>query len=265
MLLLAEHGTMSRFQPEVKLTLITLIVVFLPYCLCVYQPCPLLRAYYPHAPRSGSLEKVLQELESIFDGLVEKGYNEDFGSVTPNTTSFSVVLFSDRESNDSEDESIIFQYHHTAESSLNQGRQQGNVSADTVFPAGSLTQLFTVYAWLIEMGDGHWVSPIIDFLPELNNSHYSAGLEAGVDWQSITIGALASQMAGIARDSSTCELDSECDSTGTTNATYHPLYSWPLRNSYSLSVELLQPSTTILARYNTHSIECSFPVTQLRA
>ncbi|KAF6816878.1 beta-lactamase family protein [Colletotrichum plurivorum] len=170
-----------------------------------YQPCPLLRAYYP-APtidkNSSMIQSFTKEFTSIFDGLIKAGGSEDFGQIKPNTTSFSVVLFSNTEN--AEDNSIFFEYHHTAPKTA----ANSTVNADTAFPLGTLTQLFTVYSWLVEVGDEEWGTPITHFLPELK-SNYSA--ELTVNWDDITIGALAGQMSGLARDSFACKLNEPCD------------------------------------------------------
>ena len=162
------------------------------------KPCPLLRAYYPPPTIEKSSDAIKEfglQFQSIFDDLVRQGYSKDFGAITPNFTSFSVVLFSGGEG--SAEDSVFFEYSHTApkvESSV-------QVSSKTVFPIGSLTQVFTVYAWLIEMGDGEWETPITRYIPELASLHKSSSSSKGllVNWEDITIGALTSQMSGIAR------------------------------------------------------------------
>lgn len=162
-----------------------------------YQPCPLLRAYYP-APTidrsSDTIQSTVKEFTQIFDQLVQSGVSDDFGAITPNTTSFSVVVFTG-EDGDAKD-STFFEYYYTAPEAQN----NANVTADTVFPIGSLTQLFTVYAWLIEMGDEKWETPITQFLPELVAANISGASDIMVDWNEVTVGALAGQMAGIDRD-----------------------------------------------------------------
>ncbi|KAJ9149231.1 Beta-lactamase [Pleurostoma richardsiae] len=180
-----------------------------------YQPCPLLRAYYP-APSINKTSDVIQaasqQFAALFDGLIQTGGSDDFGSITPNTTSFSVVLFSGAV--DAVDDPIFFEYHHTAPVSED---SNGNVTLDTVFPLGTLTQLFTVYSWLIEMGDTEWESPITKFLPELTAANASVDTLA-VNWDEVTVGALAGQMSGIARDSNVCHLGEPCDYQSFVNA-----------------------------------------------
>ena len=78
------------------------------------------------------------------------------------------------------------------------------IDGDTVYRLGSLTKIFTVLTWLTEDGDKNWFTPITEFLPELKE--IQAKTNPGkdpvryVNWDEITIGALAGQMAGVPRD-----------------------------------------------------------------
>lgn len=164
-----------------------------------YKPCPLFRAYYPPPTLDKSLDWVknfTRDFTTAFDELVRTGNHEIYGDITPNTTSFSVVLFSGAESGPgaAKDDPVFFSYHHTAPGA----KAKENVSLDTVFPVGSLTQLFTVYAWLAKFGDTEWDTPITKYIPELLTGPTSGKL--AVPWKDVTIGALASHMAGIVRN-----------------------------------------------------------------
>jgi len=162
----------------------------------IYQPCPLLRAYYPELALSKSSDAVKalsDDFTAVFDDLVHKGKSDDFGIVTPNTTSFSVVLFS--KADDGTSDPILYSYHHTAFTA----GTNASVTSDTVFALGGLTQLFTVYTWLTQLGIETWEDPIAKFLPEFVGASGSPS-EFTVDWNEVTVGALAGHMAGIARD-----------------------------------------------------------------
>lgn len=72
---------------------------------------------------------------------------------------------------------------------------------DDVFALGGLTQVFTVYALLAELGDGVWSRSVVDFLPELENlSTVAVDAISRVQWRDVTLGALAGQISGIARE-----------------------------------------------------------------
>jgi hypothetical protein len=68
-----------------------------------------------------------------------------------------------------------------------------------MFALGDLTQLFTVYTQLTELGDEVWSRSIVDFLPELRNVSTIDAIHA-VRWEDVTLGSLAGHMAGISRD-----------------------------------------------------------------
>ncbi|KAJ3938704.1 uncharacterized protein N0V96_011436 [Colletotrichum fioriniae] len=138
---------------------------------------------------------------TLFDQLVKAGGSEDFGEITPNTTSFSVVLFSG--SDGAEEDPVFFEYHYVAP----EAPQNSTLNSNTMLPLGTLTQLFTVYAWLVELGDEQWGKPITEYLPELNR--VSKG-EMKVQWDDITVGSLAGQMSGLARESYSCVLSKSC-------------------------------------------------------
>lgn len=159
-----------------------------------YQACPLLRSYYPTPSinkNSDEVKSFTKKFTSLFDQLVEAGGSDDFGKIAPNTTSFSVVLFSGSE--DAEADPVFFEYHHPTSGAP----KDSQLDSNTVFPLGTLSQLFTVYTWLVEVGDDQWGASITQFLPGLKSTA-SDGLS--VTWDDITIGALASQMSGLARD-----------------------------------------------------------------
>jgi CubicO group peptidase (beta-lactamase class C family) len=116
------------------------------------------------------------------------------------TNSYSVQVFSTSDTGSTP----LFQHYHTAPN-LASFNSTGvtQVDADTVYRVGSVTKIFTVYTFLVEAGDIHFNSPITDYVPELaalvNNR--SANAIKRVAWADITIGDLASHMAGIASDS----------------------------------------------------------------
>ncbi|CAK7225880.1 hypothetical protein SEUCBS140593_006053 [Sporothrix eucalyptigena] len=172
-----------------------------------YQPCPLLRAYYP-VPTINASSEAIQSASAtftkLFDNLIETGCSDDFGCISPNTTSFSLVLYSvDGDATD--DNYIFFKYSHIVPSLAGNGN---TVDLDTVFPTGTLTQVFTVYAWIIQMGDGRWEEPITAFLPDLATVNSTGSLS--VNWEDVTIGSLAGHLSGIVRESYACQAGSEC-------------------------------------------------------
>lgn len=127
------------------------------------------------------------------------------------STSYSVEVWSASDA----PRTTLFSWQHTAPNltrsagggggaPFNNASGVRKVDADTVYRLGSLTKIFIIYTWLVQDGDAKWMDPITKYVPEL-----AAAAAAGkdktdpldyVDWEDITIGALASQMAGIVRD-----------------------------------------------------------------
>lgn len=77
------------------------------------------------------------------------------------------------------------------------------VDANSIYRIGGLTQVFTVWTFLIEAGDSHWNMPVTAYLPELAQVTQELNAKQDpvnyVNWDDILVGELASHMAGIAR------------------------------------------------------------------
>jgi hypothetical protein len=165
----------------------------------LYQPCPLLGPFVP-APliESGSpvVKSVAQDLNKLLDDYVSKADGR-FGPITPNTTSFSLALFAGSKYVAGPDNlPFFYEYHHTA-SVL----KRDDLDKDSPFALGDLTQLFTVYTQLAELGDEAWSHSVVDYVPELRKvSGNGSDTISQVRWEDVTLGALAGHMSGIARD-----------------------------------------------------------------
>jgi len=75
-----------------------------------------------------------------------------------------------------------------------------NTTENTVYRIGSNSKLLTAYTILVEVGHAYWHRPVTDFVPELAAAAASCNSTAEpllcVDWHGITLGALASHLAG---------------------------------------------------------------------
>lgn len=76
------------------------------------------------------------------------------------------------------------------------------VDENTIFRIGSISKLFTVYTLLAETGMDHLDDPVTKWVPELANAAEDSedNLVGNVQWDEITLRALASHMSGISRD-----------------------------------------------------------------
>lgn len=72
---------------------------------------------------------------------------------------------------------------------------------NSVYRIGTLSQMFTVYAFLIAAGEEHWDESVTKWVPELANASEILNDQSKyVDWNAVTLGDLAGHLSGIARD-----------------------------------------------------------------
>lgn len=161
--------------------------------------CPILGPVYPK-PKSPSTNAAIQaavaNLTSIFDAHATDG-----GQVQNNLT-WSIEVYSVNEPD------LIWSHYHTQENleSIN-NTGVSKVDTNSVYRLGSLTKIFTVLTWLIHDGDIHYTTPITEYVPELRNIEATQPNNTvwKVDWDAVTVGALMSQMSGMARDCKSAE------------------------------------------------------------
>jgi CubicO group peptidase (beta-lactamase class C family) len=99
----------------------------------------------------------------------------------------------------------IFQHHHTA-SGGGLPNSTARADADSIYRIASITKSFTVLA-LLQLQQAGRLSledPVTKWVPELAAAANASALREStvelVAWQQVTLGALASQLSGIARD-----------------------------------------------------------------
>jgi hypothetical protein len=172
----------------------------------LYQPCPLLGPFFPEPlidPTSSTLKTMAQSFNKLLDDYIVAGDGR-FGPISPNTTSFSIALFAGSNYSPGPDDlPFFYEYHHAANA-----LHDGHLDTDSVFALGDLTQLFTVHTQLATLGDEVWSHSIVNYVPELGNvSANASDAITQVQWKDVTLGALAGQMSGIARE---CMLPKIC-------------------------------------------------------
>lgn len=77
------------------------------------------------------------------------------------------------------------------------------VGPDSIFRIGSVSKLFTVYTLLVQLGYDVFSAPVPKYVPELRHSR-DVDFQH-IDWDEISVSALASHMAGVPRDCKYCE------------------------------------------------------------
>lgn len=152
-----------------------------------WEPAP---AFHPPKLDASLFES--SGLAAKFDILISNALNSTSSSWSWENSSFAVQVTSGSET--------LWSSYYTAPSLGNYSDGSPTpVSGDTAFRIASCSKTFTVYALLLEKGI-RLEDPITKYLPDLKD-----GLDAQwgipVDWDHITIRALASQLSGIGRGS----------------------------------------------------------------
>ncbi|KAI9040333.1 alkaline D-peptidase [Aspergillus affinis] len=204
---------MEMYFSSSSLNLLASLLVLAPSVFS-FTPCPLLGPAFPPFkldPSSKDVSKAIKELKHELDDQIKSG-NGSHGITYSNTTSFSLALFSTNEGAGS-DGPFFYDYHYTAPS-LRQSKHYRAADANSVYRIGGLSQIFTVWTLLATADDGVLDDAVTEYLPELESAKRDAAEHADsfVAWERVTVGQLASHMAGIARDSCISSLNDEITS-----------------------------------------------------
>ena len=96
------------------------------------------------------------------------------------------------------------QYHYTSEEVAKASTGVNEVDGDSIYRIASITKLITVYVGMLNLKESDWDRPLTDFLPGLADYQREHISEDGpvwtVQWDQITLAALAAQIAGVPRD-----------------------------------------------------------------
>lgn len=188
--------------PSLLLQSLVLYLIAIPSSLAQStKPCPLLGPDFPPPVSLINRDAIQNAKQKLTHSLQAALLNATiYGQFDPNATSFSLDVYSIHEKNS------LFTYHFSAPALAHPAEGVATVDSNTIYRIGSVSKLLTVYTYLIQVGDVSFNEPITNYVPELASyaASHSAALQSNeidfVDWNSITVGALASQMAGIPRD-----------------------------------------------------------------
>ncbi|KAI2472479.1 beta-lactamase/transpeptidase-like protein [Annulohypoxylon bovei var. microspora] len=150
--------------------------------------CPLDGPAFPkplRLPESEAVKTAVATLKDKFVNITAAAQNY----------SMSIQVFS------ATDPLPLFSLSHTAPSLASQNTTGvKSVDENTVFRLGSLTKIYTIYAFLINAGDSYWNEPITKYVPELQALANRSDPVNYVAWDDITLGGLATQLTGIPRE-----------------------------------------------------------------
>lgn len=146
--------------------------------------------------REPAIQGALNNVTSLLNAVLASGKTQ-FRQEIGNETAVSLRVVS------LHDETPLLDFHHTPTGLNLSAGSVAEVDADSMYRIGSISKLFTVYGLLLNGGSQIWDRPVTEIIPELEAVAAAAGnasaLEA-VRWREVTVGALASQVAGLARD-----------------------------------------------------------------
>ncbi|KAK3324921.1 beta-lactamase/transpeptidase-like protein [Apodospora peruviana] len=150
------------------------------------QNCPIAGPAYP-AVTNVAASEALQAARTVFDQALAQTLAD--GVIDSNTTAFSIQVYSTHADN------VLYQYHHPGPPFA----ANKTVGPDTLYRIGSVSKAIAVYAILAALSFKYWNEPITKYVPELDNLPLRSAVD-DVNWDEVTLGALASHMAGIGND-----------------------------------------------------------------
>lgn len=174
-------------------------LLFASQSLCqeLSPPCPLEGAVYK-APSQPSKSEAIIKAKEAFEAELVRAFKSDeestFGTLGYQN-SFSVELYSIHESE-------ALHTHHWTAPQVPTTSGQKNVDGNSIFRVGSISKLITTYIYLINAGFKGWNDPITDYVPQLKEYAEKSKTDPlnVVDWDEVTVGGLASHLAGITTD-----------------------------------------------------------------
>lgn len=161
--------------------------------------CPLLGPVFPSIDSFSHTREAVTVAKQIEAKLEQASRNGNL------TNSVSLQIFS------SEDRKSFFKFSHSASVTTNATHGVRKVTEDSVFRIASNSKLWTMYLLMIKTHGDALNHPVTKYVPALKNASKHLELNAternyGAEyarWDQITVGELASHLAGITRD---CEL-----------------------------------------------------------
>ena len=162
-------------------------------------PQTLLGPVYPppsHLTTNFGFLSTITQLSSLLKTALSSGQTP-FGNFTPNASSVSISTISTAQA------LPIFEFNFTGLDLNTTAKAAERVSTDSIFRIGSISKLFTVYAFLLYGGLELWERSVTDFVPELREISRNDDCFSDLDmarWEEVTLGSLASHMSGIGRD-----------------------------------------------------------------
>lgn len=165
----------------------------------------LLGPSYPAPLDLSSNQSLVAESWKNVTATLQKYLSDDIeGSVSDVIAEIKNVTFSLGMFSLTDPATTEMQFHYTSPEIANAPNGTHNVDGNSIYRIASITKVFTVLAGLLELKTSDWDRPITDFVPTLAKfAHGTPGEDDPiftVEWDKVTLRALAAQIAGIPRD-----------------------------------------------------------------
>lgn len=170
---LNKAGIMKPFSPGY------LIWIAVASQLGAAQNCPILGPAYP----------AVTSIAASRFAAAKTQFEQALESVNRSSTSFAVQVYS------AHNDDLIYSTYHTATAQVGAAA----VGPDTIWRLFSISKAITVYAVLARLGDKYWNEPVTNYIPELADAPVHDPIR-DVNWAEVTLGSLAGQSSGLARD-----------------------------------------------------------------
>ncbi|KAL4860926.1 hypothetical protein BDV12DRAFT_204544 [Aspergillus spectabilis] len=167
------------------------------------QTCSLPGPSFPaprNARKSGVFSQATDDFIDSLNNILFPPGDSPAPTIDSNLTSFTIQVYSAHNSKP------FFEHYHTATSAQTNTVGVNRVDEDTVFRIGSVSKMWTVLLLLIENGFSSFHEPVSKYIPEIRAAieelQGDETLDNAIDivrWEDVTIGELASQMAGMER------------------------------------------------------------------
>lgn len=157
--------------------------------------CPLQGPVYPRLVNPSTDPTLQDAFRNLTATFTQRDQDNSTGA---DSMTYSVEVFSVA------DDKPIWSWYHTAPTLPSNTTGVKKAGGDTVYRLGSLTKVFSIYTWLVEVGDAHFNEPVSKYVPEVAALAAAADAKKdpvnNVDWNSVTIGSIAAQLTGLVRD-----------------------------------------------------------------
>ncbi|KAG9254832.1 beta-lactamase/transpeptidase-like protein [Emericellopsis atlantica] len=148
----------------------------------------------------------LRDSKALTSAIIDFGtLVADSPIVQANETAWAVAVFS------THDDEPLYERYFTPDYDVG----VAEVNRSSVFRIASVSKVFSVWTFLAEVGDERFNDPITKYVPELvttKNDSVSGTVYDDIDhvrWHEVTLGQLASQLAGIPRDPAQGDMSTE--------------------------------------------------------